>query len=229
MTEQIDPKKPSSDTKQSATAKSIALVLAVFSMSIYLMFSFGMSVNAIVKDTRYQNTYDAEAIGKYVTLIGDSISYMSQEELRETLPGVDLEAVGGIQFANYSDWAGESGMARIKKHALREVVVFLLGSNEGVTEAELDAFYRYVGEDHKIVLMTIYRGNRLADTLRWNEAIKQFASSHDNVYLMDWYSENAADPTVHLMSDKLHPIESGQQRFAELVRQSILQALDISE
>lgn len=203
-------------------------MIAVFLISIYLALSFGLSVNAFVKMTEYQTTYNAEQLGKYVTLIGDSISYMSQEELRDALPGVDLEAVGGIQFANYSDWAGESGMVRIKKHALREVVVFLLGSNEGVTTEELKAFYDYVGEGHKIVLMTIYRGHRPDDMARWNDNIKRFVAEHENVYLMDWYSENADNPSRYLLQDMLHPVKSGQLRFAELVRQSVLQALDIS-
>ena len=229
MTEQADPERISDYTNDTVPIRSIIPIVAVFFVSIYLALSFGLSVNAIVKTTKYQTTYNVEQVGKYVTLIGDSISYMSQEELRDALPGVDLEAVGGIQFANYSEWAGESGMVRIKKHALREVVVFLLGSNEGVTTEELKAFYDYVGEGHKIVLMTIYRGHRPDDMARWNDNIKSFAAEHENVYLMDWYSENADNPSRYLLQDMLHPVESGQLRFAELVRQSVLQALDISE
>ena len=229
MTEQADPERISDYTNDTVPIRSIIPIVAVFFVSIYLALSFGLSVNAIVKTAKYQTTYNAERVGKYVTLIGDSISYMSQEELRDALPGVDLEAVGGIQFARYSEWAGESGMVRIKKHALREVVVFLLGSNEGVTTEELKAFYDYVGEGHKIVLMTIYRGHRPDDMARWNDNIKSFAAEHENVYLMDWYSENADNPSRYLLQDMLHPVESGQLRFAELVRQSVLQALDISE
>ena len=228
MTEQADPERISDYTNDTVPIRSIIPIVAVFFVSIYLALSFGLSVNAIVKTTKYQTTYNVEQVGKYVTLIGDSISYMSQEELGDALPGVDLEAVGGIQFANYSEWAGESGMVRIKKHALREVVVFLLGSNEGVTTEELKAFYDYVGEGHKIVLMTIYRGHRPDDMARWNDNIKSFAAEHENVYLMDWYSENADNPSRYLLQDMLHPVESGQLRFAELVRQSVLQALDIS-
>lgn len=229
MTEQADPERISDYTNDTVPIRSIIPIVAVFFVSIYLALSFGLSVNAIVKTTKYQTTYNVEQVGKYVTLIGDSISYMSQEELRDALPGVDLEAVGGIQFANYSEWAGESGMVRIKKHALREVVVFLLGSNEGVTTEELKAFYDYVGEGHKIVLMTIYRGHRPDDMARWNDNIKRFVAEHENIYLMDWYGENADNPSRYLLQDMLHPVESGQLRFAELVRQSVLQALDISE
>ena len=228
MTEQADPERISDYTNDTVPIRSIIPIVAVFFVSIYLALSFGLSVNAIVKTTKYQTTYNVEQVGKYVTLIGDSISYMSQEELGDALPGVDLEAVGGIQFANYSEWAGESGMVRIKKHALREVVVFLLGSNEGVTTEELKAFYDYVGEGHKIVLMTIYRGHRPDDMARWNDNIKSFAAEHENVYLMDWYSENADNPSRYLLQDMLHPVKSGELRFAELVRQSVLQALDIS-
>ena len=228
MTEQADPERISDYTNDTVPIRSIIPIVAVFFVSIYLALSFGLSVNAIVKTTKYQTTYNVEQVGKYVTLIGDSISYMSQEELGDALPGVDLEAVGGIQFANYSEWAGESGMVRIKKHALREVVVFLLGSNEGVTTEELKAFYDYVGEGHKIVLMTIYRGHRPDDMARWNDNIKSFAAEHENVYLMDWYSENADNPSRYLLQDMLHPVKSGELRFAELVRQSVSQALDIS-
>ena len=221
MTEQADFKRESEKTNNAAPKRTIVPIIVAFLISIYLALSFGLSVNAIVKTTKYQTTYNAEQVGKYVTLIGDSISYMSQEELRDALPGVDLEVKGGIQFARYSEWAGESGMARIKKHALREVVVFLLGSNEGVTTEELKAFYDF--------LMTIYRGHRPDDMARWNDNIKSFAAEHENVYLMDWYSENADNPSRYLLQDMLHPVKSGELRFAELVRQSVLQALDISE
>lgn len=228
MTEQADLERTSDYTNNTVPIRSIIPIVAAFFVSICLALLFGLSVNAIVKTAKYQTTYNVEQVGKYVTLIGDSISYMSQEELRDALPGVDLEAVGGIQFANYSDWAGESGMVRIKKHALREVVVFLLGSNEGVTTEELKAFHDYVGEGHKIVLMTIYRGHRPDDMARWNDNIKSFVAEHENVYLMDWYSENADNPSRYLLQDMLHPVKSGELRFAELVRQSVLQALDIS-
>lgn len=229
MTEQADSERISDYTNDTVPIRSIIPIVAVFFVSIFLALSFGLSVNAIVKTTKYQTTYNAEQVGKYVTLIGDSISYMSQEELRDALPGVDLEVKGGMQFARYSEWAGESGMVRIKKHALREVVVFLLGSNEGVTTEELKAFYDYVGEGHKIVLMTIYRGHRPDDMARWNDNIKSFVAEHENIYLMDWYSENADNPSRYLLQDMLHPVKSGELRFAELVRQSVLQALDISE
>lgn len=228
MTKQADLERISDYTNDAVPIRSIIPIVAVFFVSICLALSFGLSVNVIVKTTKYQNNYNAEQVGKYVTLIGDSISYMSQEELRDALPGVDLEVKSGMQFARYSKWAGESGTVRIKKHALREVVVFLLGSNEGVTTEELKAFHDYVGEGHKIVLMTIYRGHRPDDMARWNDNIKSFAAEHENVYLMDWYSENADSPSRYLLQDMLHPVKSGELRFAELVRQSVLQALDIS-
>ena len=102
MTEQADFKRESEKTNDAAPKRTIVPIIAVFIISIYLALSFGLSVNAIVKTTKYQTTYNAEQVGKYVTLIGDSISYMSQEELRDALPGVDLEVKGGMQFARYT-------------------------------------------------------------------------------------------------------------------------------
>ena len=76
MTEQADPERISDYTNDTVPIRSIIPIVTVFFVSICLALSFGLSVNAIVKTTKYQNTYNAEQVGKYVTLIGDSISYM---------------------------------------------------------------------------------------------------------------------------------------------------------
>jgi len=208
---------------------SNALAVACFAFSIFLASSIGMTTNAIVKYTEYQSKYDQNRLGKYVTLIGDSISWLSRNELSEALPGVDMEVKSGIQFSGFRKGAGEGGMERLRKHPLRDVIVYLLGSNNGVDKYQLENLRNYVGDKRKIVLMTIYFGDRLYESEIWNETIKDFVAKHDNIYFVDWYAENVDNPRLYLTDDLLHPVESGRAHFAKLVRQETLKALGLVE
>ena len=77
--------------------------------------------------------------------------------------------------------------------------------------------------------MTIYRGSRYDDTLEWNSLITDFAADHKNVYVVDWFAENNGDEEKYLISDRLHPNQAGRERFAEVVKQTVLKALDLAE
>lgn len=202
--------------------------IAVWLLAVLFVLPMIFKSNSIIQDTVAKNKYDVEQIGNYVTLIGDSISHQSQQELREALPGVDIEAVGGIYFYDYSKF-GDGGFVRLKKHAMRDVVAFLLGSNEGVTREWLDELYEYVGTNRKLILMTIYRGDRFNDAQGWNALIADFAQNHENVYLMDWFSENVNNVDKYLIFDHLHPNQAGREHFAHMVRRTVLKALDLTK
>ena len=207
----------------------VPAIIAVWVVAILFAVPMIFKSNTIIKDATTKKEYDVEQIGNYVTLIGDSISHQSQKELREALPGVDLEAVGGIRFYEHSKYFGDGGYVRLKRHAMRDVVAYLLGSNGGVTQEWIDEVYNYVGTKRKLIFMTVYRGGRYNDTLKWNELITEFAENHDNVYLMDWFSENVDDVEKYLINDRLHPNQAGREHFAAMVRQTVLKALDLNE
>ena len=226
-------KKTTKNTSRKTTAKTkkrcfAPAIIAVWVVAIIFALPVMFKSNSIIKDTVAKKEYDTEQIGNYVTLIGDSISYQSQQELREALPGVDLEAVGGIRFYEHCKY-GDGGFVRLKRHAMRDVVAYLLGSNAGVTQEWLDEVYDYVGTKRKLIFMTIYRGGRYDDTLEWNSLITDFATSHDSVYLMDWFAENDGDVEKYLISDRLHPNQAGREHFAAMVRQTVLKALDLAQ
>lgn len=203
-------------------------IVAVWIIAIVFVMPMFFKTNSIIRDVAAKKEYHIEQIGNYVTLIGDSISEQSQAELRDILPGVDLEAVGGIRFYDRNEF-GDGGYARLKKHAMRDLVAFLLGSNGGVTEEQLEEVYNYVGPKRKLILMTVYRGNMYDKTLIWNDRITNFAKRHDNIYLMDWFSENVNDEKKYLIRDRLHPNEMGRKHFAEMVRKTAIKALDLTK
>ena len=236
MTKSKQTKKPT--TKKSTAKKSkstkkqqtfIGATVIVWVLVIIFMLVVGLKSNSVVKESVVRAEYDVEHVGDYVTLIGDSISYMSEDEIKKALPGVDIEAVSGIKFVGTRGRFGIGGFERLKNHAMRDVVVFMLGSNGGMTTKDIDDLYEYVGTNRKLILMTNYVGTELQNSKTWNATIMRFAQKYDNVSVMDWYIVNVSDPSIYLIADKLHPNEDGKKYFAQLIRQSVLQALDLSE
>ena len=217
-------------TKKTAPRKGgyTAAVFAIWLFFISLALLAGFNLASTIKGAPAQRSYDAGNVGEYVTLIGDSISHQSREEISQALPGVDFEAVSGIQFDGYRQPFGEGGLTRLKKHTLRDVVVFLLGSNNGVNAQQLTELYDYVGPNRKLVLMTTYVGQILDSSITWNTTILDFAQKHDNIIILDWYSANADDPDRYLFRDRLHPNLTGRQIFAQMVKDAVLESLDLN-
>ncbi len=192
---------------------------------VVMLFSFMLL--SIVSDKKVNYKYDTDNIGRHVTLIGDSISSMSKDEILEELPGIDFEAVRGIKFSEYREGVGEGGLTRLKRHAMRDVIVFLLGSNGGVNSSELNDLIDYVGPKRKIILMTTYR--ETADMQKWNQRVYKYFNSEDNIYLIDWYIINLGNADRYLLNDRVHPNKEGRAYFAKMIKQTVLEALELSE
>ena len=135
--------------------------------------------------------------------------------------------MNGIAFSKYRDGIGEGGFARLKKHAMRKVVVFLLGTNGGVTNLEVSDLVSYVGPEREIILMTSYR--ETADMAAWNAPIYLYDNKYDNVHVLDWNIVNTGDPDRLLKPDHVHPNAEGRQYFAHMVRKLVLEALELSD
>ena len=204
------------------------LIIAWFTV-VVLVTVFSVRVNALVKDAPPKKEYNASQLGKYVTLIGDSISHQSEKEIKEALPGVDLEAVNGIYFYGKNKNGNIGGYERLKKHVMRDVVVFMLGSNNGATTMQISDVVEYVGKTRKLVLMTTYVGGKEEQMKNTNNQINRFASKKDNIYVVDWYLSNYDDEKRFLLPDRLHPNEEGRRHFAELIKHEVLNALEIAE
>ena len=76
--------------------------------------------------------------------------------------------------------------------------------------------------------MTTYVGQILDSSITWNTTILDFAQKHDNIIILDWYSANADDPDRYLFRDRLHPNLTGRQIFAQMVKDAVLESLDLN-
>ena len=214
-------------SKEKARAEDrTVLVLLFWFIAVFFVLFSGIYLFSACKDKTIKK-YDANQLGRYVTLIGDSISVYAANELKRALPGVDFEAKSGIKFSAYRRGFGEGGMTRLKQHAMRDVVVFLLGTNGGITDEEINELYTYVGPKHKIILMTTYRDN--IDLADWNASIYKAQRERKNTYLLDWSMINYGDPDRYLIPDHVHPNQEGCVYLAEQVRKLVLEALEINE
>lgn len=180
-----------------------------------------------------ETSHTANSNGNDVYMIGDSITVLSQNDIKEALPGITIDAISGTWFANEA--GGESGVSRISKMTDKPILVFAMGTNGGVTQDDIDKLFSALeGKDVKIILMTLYYNNpgsakQMTDS---NKVITDTAEKNDNVTIMDWYSVASSDPTNILADDtstedpndkdNVHPSNpTGTQKFAETVKKAV--------
>lgn len=162
--------------------------------------------------------------GSQVTMIGDSISVMSQNELKNTIKGVDLDAKSGTWFARDDPQFGASGTSRLraKGSSIRDIVVFAMGTNGGLTQSEVDELISITGTKRKVVLMTEYIVGGESQAQQRNAEVKKAASRYDNIVIADWYAAVKNDPGAYIINgDNVHPSEKGKQLFANVIAKGI--------
>lgn len=175
-------------------------------------------------------SYAADTDGSGVYMIGDSITYLSQDIIKEVLPNITINARSGIWFSRHNSQFGASGTERIAAMGNQSILVFALGSNGGVSGDDIDALFAALeGRDVKIILMTIYYSAGWASTQmdHSNAAVKAAAEHYDNVTCLDWYAAAAAHPeyVYNTSSDHVHLTNpDGMRAFAEVVKEAINEA-----
>lgn len=158
---------------------------------------------------------NASVSSEDITLIGDSIAVMSEEELQEKFPNSYLTMVGSRHSTSGGACAGDKGgldilqklsdgsgtiltqhhnknscdEVTIDKNSLKDNVVWELGTNRnGASKETIEKVIEIIGSDRKLFLVTPYNGDSRAKTE--TEAIAQtyrdIAEEYDNVYVVDW-------------------------------------------
>lgn len=178
-------------------------------------------------------SYTAKPTGSQITWIGDSysaIAQMSYNMLEKNLPGVDLGPgnyntpqsyiQGSKFFASGSD-ENPSGISIleniVKSGNLREYLIFALGTNGGMSGwGDTDYFQKVLdlaGSNTKVVFVTTrtLNGDKAPTTTgamydKFNDALRNFASKHNNVYVADW-DKTVGDDIYKYFSDSdgIHP------------------------
>lgn len=150
-----------------------------------------------------------------VTVIGDSLTTTpgAGRKLNESFEDINLLAEIG------RNWTQGLGVLNEVKNGggLKEVLVFALGTNGGVTQANIDSLIAAV-PNKTIILMTIYRKN-----VTWLESTNQVinnAATNPNIKVADWYALASTHPEW-FGADGTHPNSNGYTALADLIIQTV--------
>ena len=173
--------------------------------------------------------------GSDVSMFGDSISVISTNAIKGALPKISLDAISGTWLNKDDDTFGNSGITRIKAASnLREIVVVAMGTNGGITSADINALVAAVnadGKSHKIILMTIYVESMAADAFagksnmmsNTNTAVKTASSNYDDISYADWAEAVKTTDSASVLSDAhVHPSDPvGTELFAKTIQTAV--------
>lgn len=96
-----------------------------------------------------------------LTAIGDSVTAAAGRELRERLPGADVDAEIGRQM-----WDLPGLVARLRDVGrLGQVVVIGLGTNGAFDESALDAALRTIGPSRRVIMIEVSVPRSWQDTV----------------------------------------------------------------
>lgn len=154
------------------------------------------------------NLPDAE-LGSRLTIIGDSISWLTADTLRAALPGVDIYAMGGktMQQAMPNNPSGLETIRAVEEAGeLRDLVVFELGTNDrpdvGLSALTADMFeeLHQITGNRTVFLVTNYSYPMLNSLNINNEVIIAAANSYEDWYVIDWadYLGSRENPAAYL-------------------------------
>ncbi len=161
--------------------------------------------------------------GSDVTIIGDSITVGSEDEIRGLLPQVDIYAQTSKQFYNgVSDNPGgfEILQSLVENNSLRNVLVYALGTNSsGVTEAQVKEVVALAGSSRRIIFVTNYT---TADSyIGNNNNYMKAKNDNSNVLVAGWKAAVESQPEQYLADDGIHPNVTGRKLFANIIFNTI--------
>ena len=148
-----------------------------------------------------------------VTGVGDSVMELAVRDLYKEFPNGYFDAA-----TNRTEHAVNKILKDLKdKGALGDVIVLNIGTNGGWNNSLHDEMLKIVG-DRKIFWLNATN----PDYASFNPNLIEFASKHDNVYIIDWISVAKAHPE-YLISDKVHPTVKGCKVYASTIYDGIYQ------
>lgn len=170
--------------------------------------------------------------GANVTMIGDSITNMSQSAIKGKLADIDIRSQGSkhMFMEGGENNGGPSGKTilndLVSKNELRDVLVVALGTNDpgALTESQIqsDIIDKALNEGgaSKVIFVNNSESTNASNYAKNNEVFNNLASSNPNVEVANWRDVIANNPSL-LGSDNIHPTNEGMEEFANLIYQSV--------
>ena len=153
-------------------------------------------------------------------MIGDSVSLRAVDAFDGVFPHSHIDAEKGRQF----DVGRETFEGYIQQNLAGKIVVFALGTNGLVTDAQIDAIMADAG-DQRIVLFVNTRSPQ-----PWvgatNQAIANAASRYKNVRVIDWYGYSANRNDL-FDGDGTHLSNTGVTEYLKLIHDAVKKDLPV--
>lgn len=166
-------------------------------------------------------TTTAPPAGQGVTAIGDSVMVDAAPYLRQSLPGIDIDAQVGQQL-----YQVQSQIQQLKDQMdIGDRVVIELGTNGPYTAAQLESLLNSLGPMQKIVLVNTRVPQPWQQEV--NSTIASVAPSYPNAVIVDWYNDSAAFPQ-YFYPDGVHLNPDGAKYYASLLVQALQDPLPTS-
>lgn len=143
--------------------------------------------------------------------IGDSIMELAVKELYKEFPNGYFDAKTNRSCLEIN------GIVRdlINKNLLGDALVINVGTNGGWSDEKNEELLSMIG-DRKVFWINATN----PDFARFNGDLINFASKHDNVYIIDWISVIKSHPE-YLIHDRVHPTVYGCKIYADTIYNSI--------
>lgn len=154
------------------------------------------------------------AAGARISAIGDSVMLAAAPTLEAELPGISIDAAVSRRLPA----ALTIVQAERDAGTLRPVVVVGLATNGPIDRSTLEQLRAAIGWSRQLVVINVQAPRDW--TPPNNRILSDFAASHRNVALSDWY--DAAQPILPLLNrDQVHFGPTGARIYAETLQTAL--------
>lgn len=159
--------------------------------------------------------------GSYdLLMIGDSVSLRAVDSFDGVFPHSHIDAEKGRQF----DAGRATFEGYIQQNLAGKIVVFALGTNGLVTDAQVDAIMADAGEQRIVVFVNTRSPQPWVGST--NQAIANAATRYKNVRVIDWYGYSANRNEL-FDGDGTHLSNAGVPEYLKLIHDAVKKDLPV--
>lgn len=159
--------------------------------------------------------------GSYdLLMIGDSVSLRAVDSFDGVFPHSHIDAEKGRQF----DAGRATFEGYIQQNLAGKIVVFALGTNGLVTDAQVDAIMADAGEQRIVVFVNTRSPQPWVGST--NQAIANAATRYKNVRVIDWYGYSANRNDL-FDGDGTHLSNAGVTEYLKLIHDAVKKDLPV--
>ena len=153
-------------------------------------------------------------------MIGDSVSLRAVDAFDGVFPHSHIDAEKGRQF----DVGRETFEGYIQQNLAGKIVVFALGTNGLVTDAQIDAIMADAGDQRIVVFVNTRSPQPWVGAT--NQAIANAATRYKNVRVIDWFGYSANRNDL-FDGDGTHLSNTGVTEYLKLIHDSVKKDLPV--